>query len=252
MAVLTLLASELVRNTAESPPESGSRVAWHPSQIGDSFGDQETDRIYVVHDSVNSVTGEGGDPVFPPPPLMLRPGETAEYLSPFVRAVGGEITLDRRRHTTKVQVFAGARAKAMQPCDALLDTGSPASFIQERCVERMLACGCASVDGFDGVSKTWGGFHGVPLVTKRRVRLNIQMWQGGKAAPTNFGSPTVRTSVFAHVVPNETMGHSILMGRDSWAQFPVRQFVDVSEKETVVTFMGREAGGLAGDHRFDE
>ncbi|CAM9299404.1 unnamed protein product, partial [Pylaiella littoralis] len=59
-------------------------------------------------------------------------GEGAEYLSPFTRVVGGDVTLHRRRHTAKVQVFAGSRARVVERCEALLDTGSPASFIQQR------------------------------------------------------------------------------------------------------------------------
>ena len=153
----TVVGAGTPSSESPSPDVGGTRVAWHPSQIGDSFGDEETDRIHMIQGSVNSVSGQGGDSVFPPPPLILRTGETAEYLSPFVRAVGGEITLDRRRHTTKVQVFAGARAQTTLPCEALLDTGSPASFIQERCVNRMLACGSASIDGIMTVSAKHGG-----------------------------------------------------------------------------------------------
>ncbi|CAB1110530.1 unnamed protein product [Ectocarpus sp. CCAP 1310/34] len=57
-------------------------------------------------------------------------GEPAEYLSPFTSAIGGDVTLDAR-HTTRVQVFAGVQATTMHLCQALLDTGSPASFIQQ-------------------------------------------------------------------------------------------------------------------------
>ena len=54
--------------------------------------------------------------------------------------------LDRQRHTG-AQLFAGTKALRMHACTALLDTGSPASFIQEKVWSRMLACGAASLDG---------------------------------------------------------------------------------------------------------
>ncbi|CAB1109304.1 unnamed protein product [Ectocarpus sp. CCAP 1310/34] len=59
-------------------------------------------------------------------------GEPAEYLSPFTSAIGGDVTLLDARHTTRVQVFAGVQATTMHLCQALLDTGSSASFIQQR------------------------------------------------------------------------------------------------------------------------
>ncbi|CAB1115545.1 unnamed protein product [Ectocarpus sp. CCAP 1310/34] len=63
---------------------------------------------------------------------MFAAGEAADYLSPYNRSVGGDLTMDRHRHTTRVQVFAGSRAAKMMLWEALLDTGSPASFVQER------------------------------------------------------------------------------------------------------------------------
>lgn len=55
-------------------------------------------------------------------------------------------------------------------------------------------------------------FHGVPLVTSCRVRLNIQLGKDGKAASSLTGSPTVCLAVRAHVVPGEAMAHAILLG----------------------------------------
>ena len=41
---------------------------------------------------------------------------------------------------------------------------------------RMLACGAASEDGLYRVEeKSWGGFHGRPLITSRHVRLNVHL-----------------------------------------------------------------------------
>lgn len=71
------------------------------------------DRIHVL----DQPDGSGSDVLlveFPPPHLKIKPGEVAEYLSEFSRAVGGDVTLDRRRHTSKVEIFAGSRATKTQ------------------------------------------------------------------------------------------------------------------------------------------
>ncbi|CAN0267942.1 unnamed protein product [Scytosiphon promiscuus] len=103
----------------------------------DEFGRRRTgaqDRIYVLTEHDNQMSNAA--PVDVSPFLEILPGEEAEYLSEFTRVVGGDVTLDRRRHTAKVQVFAGAKATTTECCETLLDTGSPASFIQERCSSR--------------------------------------------------------------------------------------------------------------------
>lgn len=41
------------------------------------------------------------------------------------------MTLDRRHHTTRARVFGGAKATRTHVCTVLLDTGSPATFIQK-------------------------------------------------------------------------------------------------------------------------
>lgn len=90
--------------------------------------------------------GYGGGIGFSSSTVDITPrGEGAEYLSPFIRVVGGDITLNRRSHTARVQVFAGSRARNVERCEALFDTGSPASFIQKKWLDRMLECGSASI-----------------------------------------------------------------------------------------------------------
>lgn len=97
-------------------------------------------RVYPLDQ--NDETSNNAPLVYSPMPVNIPAGEPAEYLSPFTSAIGGDVTLDAR-HTTKVQVFAGVQATTMHLCKALLDTGSPASFIQQRCVDHMLECGSA-------------------------------------------------------------------------------------------------------------
>ena len=120
----------------------------------------------------------------------------------------------------------------------------------------MMACGAASEDGLSEPGpKTWGGFNSVPLFTRECVRLNVQLWKGGREAAGIVGSPTVQLPVIAHVVPNEAMTHAVLLRRDSWSSFPVRKYCDVSETETEVTFAsldGVPAARTADYHKWVE
>lgn len=52
----------------------------------------------------------------------------------------------------------------MHACAALLDNGSPASFIPKKAWTHMLACGAATRnDIVQGSDENWGGFHGTPV-----------------------------------------------------------------------------------------
>ena len=56
---------------------------------------------------------------------------------------------------------AGSRALSTYECSALLDTGSPASFIQDKVWRGILACDVASEDGLTMVPYiSWGALHG--------------------------------------------------------------------------------------------
>lgn len=63
------------------------------------------------------------------------------------------------------------------------------------------------------------------------MRLNVQVWKGGKTAPRTVGSSLMRIAVYAHVLREETTLHAVLLGRDSWSQFSVRKYRDVTETE---------------------
>ncbi|CAN0443061.1 unnamed protein product, partial [Pylaiella littoralis] len=64
------------------------------------IGHTGEDRIHVLSETITQQPDSHDCLVFPPSPLVLKPGEGAEYLSPFTRVVGGDVTLDRQRHTT--------------------------------------------------------------------------------------------------------------------------------------------------------
>ena len=84
---------------------------------------------------------------FPPCHVDIATGERADYPLEFTRAVGGKVTLDRRRHTARAHIFGGSKVTRTHACTVLLDTGSPSTLIQTKEWERMLACGSASQNG---------------------------------------------------------------------------------------------------------
>ena len=55
--------------------------------------------------------------------------------------IGGIITLDDASFTTKIAVHSGANALVPVGCVALLDTGSPQTFIRRNVLNRMLSVG---------------------------------------------------------------------------------------------------------------
>ena len=98
--------------------------------------------------------------------------------------------LNRKNHMTGVHLFAGSKALKTHTCTAMLDTGSPASFIQETVWLRMVVCGAALEDGLSRVEeKSWGGFHGTPLITSCHARLNVHLG--------NIGSISRPSTVFS-------------------------------------------------------
>ena len=75
------------------------------------FSDPELirDRIFAIQSPVRKGP-ETSVPVFPPSPVWLRRGERADFLLQFTKAVGGDVILNRKKHTTGVHLFAGSKA----------------------------------------------------------------------------------------------------------------------------------------------
>ena len=72
--------------------------------------------------------------------------------------------LDGQRHTTGSAAVRGNQSAEMHACTTRLDTGSPASIIQEMVWSRMFVCGAVFHDGLTNVKpETWGGLHGIHL-----------------------------------------------------------------------------------------
>ena len=127
--------------------------------------------------------------------------------------VGSIITLDNASFTTKIAVRSGANALAPFGCVALLDTGSPQTFIGLDVLDSMLSVGAASVACERKCSpQSWGGFgKSAPLQTWTSVRLSVQFFRADE--------PTCSLAVSACVVPPSVMQHAVLLGRDRWMRF---------------------------------
>ena len=72
--------------------------------------------------------------------------------------------------------------------------------------------------------------------------MNGQMGEEGGIASGETRATTVCLAVYAHVVPDDATNHAVLLGRDSWADFPARKYVDTNNTETEVTFSARVSG----------
>lgn len=60
------------------------------------------------------------------------------------------------------------------------------------------------------------------------MRLNVQLFD-------HKSQPTARLAVFAYVVPDDAMGHKLLLSADSWwFRFPVREYFDVGEGKSTL------------------
>ena len=141
---------------------------------------------------------------FPHPQAELKRGERTDYLEGFQRPQGGDVRPDRRLHTTEAQAFAGTRALRTKSCGAVLDTGSPASFIREKVWIDMLGSGAASSNGeVPTQSRRWGGFYGKPLTTTSSVQLNVLLERKGIITCESSEDTPVRAVVLGGYRPRQ-------------------------------------------------
>ena len=70
-----------------------------------------------------------------------------------------KVSVDRSSFTTTVSIHGGRNATKKYMSVALLDSGSPSSFVTQAVVEKMLRKGAASADVITvGKPRRWGGF----------------------------------------------------------------------------------------------
>ena len=138
---------------------------------------------------------------------------------------------DKRRHhngrryvDNLPSLTSDASATSQFRCRALLDTGSPWSFIQQGAFEQMVATGAADESYVrPTLPRSWSGF-GSPesLNTNRQARLTIQFYHNDAHSASH--------AVWIYIVPNKTMRCPFLLGRNSWMRFHSRSYQTLAPK----------------------
>ena len=191
-----------------------------PTIIYEIDNDQPSSDPHASRPTVNS-----GEPLEPPadhPPSVFAVStvdpdqHTLAEHGPDL--VGGKVSVDPATFTTRVALHCGPSATTPAKCVSLLDSGSPQTFIRESMWEHMKQVGAASdVCEITTQPRVWGfGDSTTPLTTRKSVRLSVQFFHN-----------TVRSAslaVWAYVVPDSTMAHALLLGRDSYMRFDKRTY----------------------------
>ena len=132
--------------------------------------------------------------------------------------IGGIVTMDDATFTTLLTLYSGVSATSRFYCRALLDTGSPQSFIHQGAFDQMVAMGAADASCIRSTTpKTWSGFGSQQLLsTNRQARMTVQF--------NHNGTTSASLAVWMYIVPNATMRCPLLLGRDSWMRFHSRSY----------------------------
>ena len=130
--------------------------------------------------------------------------------------IGGIVTTDDTPFTTLLTLHSGVSVTSRFDCRALLDTGSPQSFIHQGAFDQMVAMGAADPSCIRSTTpKTWSGFGSQQLLsTNRQARTTFQF--------NHNDTTSASLAVWMYIVPNETMRCPLLLGRDSWMRFHSR------------------------------
>ena len=112
--------------------------------------------------------------------LAVAPGVDLALLEHGPCLIGGISTLDDTSFTTKIAVHNGPNALTSFCCVALLDTGSPQTFIRRDMLDSIFLVGGASISCKQKYAPLfWGGFgESAPLQTPTIVRLSVQLIRG--------------------------------------------------------------------------
>ena len=126
--------------------------------------------------------------------------------------------MDYATFTTSSVLHSGVSVTSRFDCRALLDTGSPQSFIHQGAFDQMVAMGAADTSCIRfTTSRTWSGFGSQQsLSTNRQARMTVQF--------NHNGTTSASLAVWMYIVPNETMRCPLLVGRDSWIRFHSRSY----------------------------
>ena len=159
--------------------------------------------------------------------MELKRGGRRDNLEESQRTQGEDVRLDRRLHTREAQAFAGTRALRTNSCVALLDTGSPTSFIRKKVWNDIPGSGATSLNGEAPTqSRRWGGFHKKPPTASASVQLNVLLGRKGTVSCESSEDTSVRPVIWAHIVPDRVGSYDSPLERDSWDHVHVRQVKD--------------------------
>ena len=95
------------------------------------------------------------------------------------KLTGGKVSVDHSSFTTTISIHGGRKATKKYKSVALLDSGSPSSFVTQAVIDEMLRKGAASADMIT-VRKPhmWGGFTDSTglLQTNSSAYLSVQFF----------------------------------------------------------------------------
>ena len=136
--------------------------------------------------------------------------------------VAGVVTMEDSSFTTKIKIHNGPVAVQLG-CVALLDTGSPQTFINTHALQSTKRAGAAcAIHERHTPPTSWGAGKSPPLQSSTAVRLSVQFFEDDQ--------PTASLAVWEYVVPAEAMQHNVLLGRDSWMRFNDRSYRTLSPR----------------------
>ena len=138
--------------------------------------------------------------------------------------ISGVVLMDDATFTALLSLHSGVSTTSRFNCRALLDTGSPQSFIHQGAFDQMVATGAADASCVRSTTpRTWSGFGSRQLLsTHRHARMTVQF--------NHNDSTSVSLAVWMYIVPNETMRCPLLLGRDSWMRFHSRSYQTLSQQ----------------------
>ena len=215
------LCSETIPQKIDSLPPDTTAPMDHPSDT--VFEVDPTTRIYLNTASItehhhNAILSAfmGSVPDDHAPGVLLT--NTTRTDKPFISEQGpdlisGIVAMDNVTFTTLPSLTSGAFATSQLRCRALLDTGSPQSFIYQGSFEQMVVTVAADESYARSTTpRSWSGFGSQELLsTNRQARMPIQFHRND--------TPSASLAVWIYIVPNETMRCPLLLGRDSCMRF---------------------------------
>ena len=222
-------AREMLRRDITVPPPNPTPETPVPCAAGDTVFEVdpvthlrlETDPLPANTQSAMLFAHTGSVPDDHASEVLLAQEQRSDaYLIPEQGPdlIGGIVTIDDATFTTLLSLHSGVSATSRFNCRALLDLGSPQSFIHQGAFDQMVALGAADASCVRSTTpRTWSGFGSRQLLsTNQQARMTVQFHHNGTASAS--------LAVWMYIVPNETMRCPLLLGRDSWMRFHSRSY----------------------------